>query len=62
MDISRVSAPNERDIDLNTRRLKFLYSNAGMQYFVYYTDIDEIPGQRFLGLIFYALNQSTCNE
>ena len=26
-----------------------------MEHSVYYMDIDEIPGQRFLGLIFYSL-------
>ena len=30
--------------------------------FILFIDIDEIPGQRFFGLIFYSFNQSTCDQ
>ena len=57
VDISRVSAANEWEIDLNTRRLKFLSTSEHVIFSaVYYIDIDEIPGQQFLWLITYALS------
>ena len=39
-----------RDVDLKTRRLKFV-STSGHVIFCLLIDIDEIPVQRFLGLI-----------
>ena len=38
LDISQVSAANECDIELNTRR-EILYLKATMYYFVYYINI-----------------------
>ena len=38
------------DIDLNTRRLKFV-STRGHVIFCLLLDIDELPWERFLGLI-----------
>ena len=52
---------SRRYIDLNTRKLKVV-STSGHVIFCLIIDIDAIPGQRFLGLIFYSLNQSTCEK
>lgn len=42
--------PSSVQVDLNTRRLK-LVSTSGHVIFCLLLDIDEVPGERFLGLI-----------
>ena len=63
-DISLGRAANVWDYsDLNTRRLKFVYSRWRVISCLLYKDIIEMPGQRLiLGLGFHSLNQSTCNK
>ena len=37
-------------------KIKFVSTNRHTSNIVYYTDTDETPGKRFLGLILYSLN------